>query len=330
MQKPERISAPLAKHQLFTSNDLDEARSIVAAKFCDHRLDRKSRHDTFDAVHHRAEGLRTSLNFIRYGADVEIEPGELGSFYLIQIPIKGTAKVKNGLQDIQTGKGVASVLNPHMHTHMRWHEGCAQLLLQIEASYLTEMAQRLIGCALKAPITFDVAVDNRVAGIAPWVNRLRTCFSLADKDAIFSGHNLNSQMLIEEQLVQDFLAYQPSNVSALIAEASKTANNAHIRKAVQFMRDNMQNPMSIADVAHAVGVTPRSLQLGFKSTFQISPMQYLKSLRFDAARQMIMTRGVDLEIGDICMRTGFAHFGRFSVEYKARYGESPHQTARLN
>ena len=31
------------------------------------------------------------MNYIRYGTDVEIEPGELGSFYLIQIPVKGHA-----------------------------------------------------------------------------------------------------------------------------------------------------------------------------------------------------------------------------------------------
>lgn len=328
MIRPENKLLPLGRNRLFQSSDLDEARAVVARKFCDRRLDRASRSGSFDAVHNRAEGQATSLNYIQYGADVKIEPGELGSFYLIQIPLTGQARINNSAGNVDTGPGLGSVLNPHRHTSMRWREGCSQLLLQINEQQLNRIAARLVGRDLSGPVTFQTSVDQQRSNVGQWVSKLRTCFSLAEKNAIYAKGNLHTQTLVEEQLIEGFLLCQPNDVSGLLSEDVEQAKNAHVRRAIQYIHDYFGEMITVGEIAEMLQISTRSLQLGFKTELGLTPMQYLREKRLREARHALATSPESDTIGDISERCGFGHFGRFSVEYKRRFGESPHETRR--
>lgn len=94
-----------------------------------------------------------------------------------------------------------------------------------------------------------------------------------------------------------------------------------------FLRENMAEPVTAHQMALVAGVSLRSLYAGFKDHGGVSPMQYLRSLRLEAARQALLSEPAR-SIASVAMRWGFAHLGRFSMEYKARFGESPSQSGR--
>jgi AraC-like DNA-binding protein len=319
-------SEPLSERRLFQTSDLDEARAIVAGHFCDHRLNIETQFDAFDACHHRAEGRSASLNYIRYGADVRIEPGELGSFYLVQIPLAGAAEIDNRGGNVLTQAGRGSVLNPHHVTKMRWHKGCAQLLMQIDATALLQEAERLLGTHVNGPISFETLVDENRPATADWVRKLKTCFDLTEKNAIFDGAAGATQIRVERELIAEFLRSQPSNISALLASAPSTTANVHLRRAVLYIHSNLSKSITISEIADASGTTARSLQLYFQSEFNLSPMRYLKQQRLMLARRLILQSEKDSTLGDIIYKAGFAHFGRFSSEYRDLFGEPPSQT----
>lgn len=317
---------PLSQRRLFQTTELDEARAIVADKFCDHRLDIATQADRFDACHHRAEGRATSLNYIRYGADVRIAPGELHSFYLIQIPLAGAAEIDNHGGDVLTHRGRGSVLNPHRETRMRWREGCTQLLLQIDAKTLQNEAETLLGTSLNAPVTFETAVDETRPATANWVRKLKTCFGLAEQNVVFGDSNPGTQMRVERELIGDFLSSQPSNISNLIASAPGAQANLYLRRAVQFIHANLSLPLSVADIASAANTTPRNLQLQFQAEFGLTPMRYLRQERLALARRLILETHGGEALGDIADRAGFSHFGRFSIAYRQQFNEAPRDT----
>lgn len=323
---PHPSLTPLSAHRLFASSDLDEARAIVAEKFCDHHLDINGDKDRFHASHNRVEGRKLSINVISYGADVQIMPGALGSFYLVQIPIQGGAKVENGAGAIHSSTRMGSILNPHRETRMRWRTGCTQLLLQIDANALHSQAEEMTGFALTGPVSFDTGLDARNPAVSQWMSQLHTCALLADKHALFCDTRHHTQAMVEDQLITGLLLAQPSCVSALLARKETPAQNRHVRRAKQVIRAQLGETLTLTDVAQAVGVTPRSLQLGFRAETGLSPMQYLRQERLHYARHLLRNASDGDRVGDISLRAGFPHFGRFSTAYRQAFGESPSQT----
>ena len=89
----------LARHTLVDTRSPEEAREEIGRIFCPHFLIPRDRHGAgFHAVHRSARQRGCSLNFVSYGAEVEIDPGELGGFFLLQIPIAGSASVRCGTE----------------------------------------------------------------------------------------------------------------------------------------------------------------------------------------------------------------------------------------
>ena len=76
------ITELLSEHNLFRTTHLDEARSEVARVFCPHGLTTTNKDEQLNTVHNRVTLGDVTLNYLDYGAEVHITPGELNSFYL--------------------------------------------------------------------------------------------------------------------------------------------------------------------------------------------------------------------------------------------------------
>jgi len=102
-----------------------------------------------------------------------------------------------------------------------------------------------------------------------------------------------------------------------------------VRRAEDVMIARLGSPLQLADLADAVGMPVRTLCDGFMRFRQSSPMHFLRQVRLESAREIILATPADVRIASIALDCGFTHFGRFAQSYKDRFGESPSQTARL-
>jgi AraC family ethanolamine operon transcriptional activator len=76
-------------------------------------------------------------------------------------------------------------------------------------------------------------------------------------------------------------------------------------------------------------VSARTLQSGFQEVFGVSPQRFLRWQRFSGARRDLLEAEHGLaRVCDIASRWGFIELGRFAVEYKQLFGESPSATLR--
>jgi AraC-like DNA-binding protein len=55
-------------------------------------------------------------------------------------------------------------------------------------------------------------------------------------------------------------------------------------------------------------------------------MQFLRRLRFEKVREALLHARQSDSVSSICGQWGFTHLGRFAVEYRRRFGETPSQT----
>ena len=100
------------------------------------------------------------------------------------------------------------------------------------------------------------------------------------------------------------------------------------RRALEAMRVDVGRDWSLVDLAFVAGVSSRTLQRQFRDFLGKAPGAALRDLRFERARRELLQGLRDARVMDVALRCGFPHFGRFSIEYRCRYGETPSQTLK--
>lgn len=321
------MNQPLLRHHaLFRTRDLDEARERVAAVFCPHRLETLGARSLFDACHHHLAGERLSLNYIEYGARTRIAPGELGGFYLLQIPLEGGAEITNGRDTYLSTPDRAAILNPHLPTRMTWEEGTRQVLVQISRRAMQDHLAGLLGGPSDRPLTFDGPLD---LSSGPGAALRRLVLWLVDE--VDAGNPPIGPGLMARQIestVLSGLLEARHDHHAQIARQRAAPRPRHLRLAEGFIEAHLDQPITIEDVAAAAGVSPRGLQLAFRDWRGTTPLAFWRAARLARAHADLLAAPPGTTVTDIALRWGFTHFGRFSELYRAHYGLSPRDTLR--
>ena len=100
----------------------------------------------------------------------------------------------------------------------------------------------------------------------------------------------------------------------------------HVKRALGFMRGNMAEKITLAELTSACGVPERTLLKQFQTFLGVAPLAYLRRLRLNAVRSELTKPGNDEPIADIAARCGFSHLGRFAGDYRRLFRESPSTT----
>jgi len=98
-----------------------------------------------------------------------------------------------------------------------------------------------------------------------------------------------------------------------------------VERAQQCVRDRLGQPPTVAELCEQLGVSRRTLQTSFQDTWGMGPLAWLRMLRLNAVRRALKTAP---SVTVAATQLGFWHFGRFSHDYHALFGELPSQTFR--
>ena len=83
----------------------------------------------------------------------------------------------------------------------------------------------------------------------------------------------------------------------------------------------------IDDLAAMAGMSTSTFHRAFKEALSDSPLQYLKKIRLNQAKQLITTEG--LAAGTAAYRVGYESPAQFSREFKRYFGLPPSQATNL-
>lgn len=309
---------------LFASTDLDEVRSMVGRVMKPHQLTRTAGGERLDARMHYTGLGDLSLSRLRYGATVRIEPGPLESFFLVQMPLCGTAAIESGGQRIDSSPELASVLSPECDTRMCWEAGNDQVMLRISRSLVERTLVGYLGHPLDKPLHFELGFRWR--DCAPWSCLLSYLVDCATHYPDLEQHKLVLSQ-VEQLAASILLTSHLHNYSETAPARRSSILPRHVRRAQDYLQAHAHEPLSVEQLAQVAGVSVRSLYSGFKEFLGVSPMHYLRDLRMERARTELLS-GEAASVAGVALHWGFAHMGRFSNDYKARYLETPSQTLR--
>jgi AraC-like DNA-binding protein len=120
----------------------------------------------------------------------------------------------------------------------------------------------------------------------------------------------------------------PHRLSYLLDRKIHLIAPRHVRRAIEFMHENIAQPLAMQTVAEAAGVSIRALEVGFREFKGTTPAAYLRTIRLQAVREDLRDPSNRQPLRYICLKWGFFHFGRFAAIYRAAYGENPSDTRR--
>ncbi|MFJ9369996.1 AraC family transcriptional regulator [Nocardia sp. NPDC101769] len=318
---------PLAGYCLAASDDPDLVRAAVGEAFCDHRLSPLSGATGLDAHFHGLHWSSAGVYYLEYGADVRIDPCDLDDFYLIQVPLAGRATITVGAESFTSTPDIASVLEPGPRVSMSWEDANRQLLLRLDRTVVQDTLRKKLGREPLAPLVFQPRMDLTTPAGRTWGGLLKLL-----TDAVGSAAAPDSIPVREFAglLVSQLLLGQPNNYRDELEDRPRPIVARPIARAAELIDAHAHEPLTIDDIADAVGVGTRTLQDGFRRYYDTTPMAYLREVRLRRVRtDLLQADPTNATVTDIAIRWGFLHPGRFSVLYRSRYGESPSQTLRL-
>lgn len=107
----------------------------------------------------------------------------------------------------------------------------------------------------------------------------------------------------------------------LAAVATGESHAGRIARAIEEMKSDLQAPLHIDQLARRLYMSPSSFRQRFRALTTMSPLQYLKQLRLQEARRLMLAAGIDAATAS--HRVGYQSPSQFSREYKRQFGSSP-------
>jgi len=96
-----------------------------------------------------------------------------------------------------------------------------------------------------------------------------------------------------------------------------------VRRAVALMEDNIEEPLSVPDVAEGVGVSQRKLERLFRKYVGRSAIAYYRMLRLQNAR--VLLTNTELSIREISVACGYLSLSHFAKSFAEQYGKRPRE-----
>ncbi|MNF24636.1 Regulatory protein PchR [compost metagenome] len=315
----------LSRFEVCHTQDLDEARQWGERIFCENRLRSLDTKGTVDTrIYYRRIG-GVGIGRMSYGGDVSIEPGVLGSFALIQMPIRGQELIRCGTQQVRSTPSLGSVLSPQTPITIHHCDSTEKLIIRVDRNLIERHCQQHLGRTLRKDIEFQAAMPLDTPQGQRWMRMVGWLYdSLSVDDEL--PPLLAAQL--ESTLVNMLLTCQPHTYSEELFNDPRTSiAPSFVKRVERFIEEHAHEPISIVEMAEHVGVSSRSLFTGFRRFRNTSPMLYLKEVRLRHVQEELQRQSLgSTTVTTVAFRWGFSHLGHFTTDYKRRFGESPSET----
>jgi AraC-like DNA-binding protein len=151
------------------------------------------------------------------------------------------------------------------------------------------------------------------------VVRLVKLFDTPDEMKLFAPS------IIREIIYRLLKGRQGQRLSQLVTSEGDTLR---ISRAVKKLRENIDQPLKIEDMAREFAMSVSGFHNHFKAVTAMSPLQFQKQIRLQEARRLMLVE--NLNIASASFRVGYEDPSYFSREYKKLFGIPPHRDiARL-
>lgn len=306
------------------TRDLDEAVDAVGKVYCPHRIAVIGGRQRLDVRLGVSRPATRPLFELSYGVPVQVDAGDFPRLFLMMHCARGAARTHQDGRRAEWGAGRTLPFSAGFETQLWFDRDFVQRSVRLEVDALEALCARWLGHPLTAPLRFSLQPFS-VEFERRWQRTLEYIWSFESSTAALTDAVRAS---LDEHLLTLLLHHHPHTYSDELFATTPTPVPGLVRRAERYIEAHADEPITVSDVAAQLGVSVRSLQLGFRTWRNTTPLVHLREVRLRRVREQLLRRELQVTISEAAQQHGFGHFGRFSAYYRAAFGESPHVTRR--
>ena len=120
-----------------------------------------------------------------------------------------------------------------------------------------------------------------------------------------------------------YLALQRDQGNLLRLAVEGESRIPGVTRALRYMNAHVHDHFDVGTLARTAGMSSSTLHRAFKQVTTLTPVQYLKRIRLDEARRLMLDEQCDA--AEAAFRVGYASPSQFSREFKRLFGLPPRQ-----
>ncbi len=244
----------------------------------------------------------------------------------LSLPVAGQSEISlDQFGTLRCAGDQGVIYRRHPGTRVSSVADTRKIIFSIPADLLEERVRSHTATELNVPLSFSPAfklTEPQGAAIKAIASYILSCSVLNSNIEI----NPLITSSLQDCLFSTLISVLPHNYSKVGAGLTRCdATPRPVRRAEEYMRAHLDEPISLATLAREAGCSERTLQNSFKVHRGTSPIAVLRDIRLDYVRRDLSALE-DATVTDIAFKWGFSHLGRFAIAYATKFGEKPSET----
>ena len=242
-----------------------------------------------------------------------------GDFYGLSVPLSAPFAVSECGRSREYESSSAHLLKPGSTFDFTAKRNSHFLVCNFFDDPVHDYSQKLLQSDTKylSAVQPDVSFFTRT-GCGLLRSVARTWSELNNKTAV-SKITLKER---EDDLLASFVMYSNNEIN--FGGSYKGVAPYHLRRAEEFICGNLDEPITRDQLAEVSSCSIRTLSRSFEKKYGIGPMSFIKQRRLDAAYlNLLSAKPGAATVTQVAIEYGFTHIGKFAIEYRKAFGESP-------
>jgi AraC-like DNA-binding protein len=263
---------------------------------------------------------------VQFGAAAVLR-AEWETAYAVKLPLRGHFEVEARHEVVSCAAQQGVVLSPTSEVATCSETGAARLSIALDRDAMVQHLAALLGTAPDAPLEFAASLNLKEGHGRSLARFARLAVTELKRPDTFLREPTTARSF-RDFVTTALLLHQPHNYSEQLRRLERPATPRDVKRAIDYIDANLDDAIGLPEIAAACGVPGRTLTNHFRHFRGTSPMRYLRTARHERVRDALSRAEPEESVAEIAAKWGFTHMGRFSVDYRGRFDETPSATLR--
>lgn len=270
---------------------------------------------------------KVKIGAISYGTDVSIHIDALGS-YSISLPLQGHQQLRSRGACFDSDNMTGLIVSNIEQQELIIAKDCKKIQVVIPEDSVRSVLTQLLSTPVEDTVIFEPQMSlANTQFLQVWWKNVHQCLEFRQHYADLNGLTLLSDDY-ENFLIKGLLLSQNNNYSDQLKKLTDHQEHRSVRRVKEFIHRFADKELDANDLLMVSGTSKSKLYREFQEDMKMSPMDYLKHYRLEKIHQVLLQKNPNHSISRLALDWGFRHLGRFSQDYRDKYGVLPSETLR--